>query len=143
MRVQPPCRICRVGYTDFMPRTTLLTAALLLFPTLTPAADPLSGRWSGYWQSDANGHRGPLRASVAPSSTGYDVRFSGRFAKVIPFVYRQHLDVVGASGETTFLSATRRIPLFGTFTTDAAVTPTNFDATFRSGKDSGRFVLNK
>lgn len=126
-----------------MSRNVLLTAAFLLFPTLAPAADPLAGRWSGYWQSDANGHRGPLRAVVTPSPSGYDVRFSGRFAKVVPFVYRQHLDVVGVSGDATLLSATRRIPLFGTFTTDAAVTPGSFDATFRSGKDSGRFVLSR
>jgi hypothetical protein len=122
---------------------TIALALLLLLPAVTPAADPLAGRWSGYWQSDANGHRGPLRASVTPSPAGYDVRFSGRFARVIPFVYRQHLDVVGTDGDATLLSATRRIPLFGTFTTDAAVTPTSFDATFRSGKDSGRFVLSR
>ena len=126
-----------------MSRFIMLIAAVLLFPAVGLAADPLSGRWSGYWISDANGHRGPLKATVSPSPSGYDVRFTGRFAKVIPFVYRSHLDVVGTSGDTTILAAERRIPLFGTFRTDAAVSPTSFDATFRSGKDSGRFVLSR
>jgi hypothetical protein len=123
------------------PNLVALTA--LLIPTMATASDPLSGRWTGYWSSDVNGHRGPLRATVSPSQSGYDVRFSGRFARVIPFVYRTHLDVVGAVGEATLLSAERRIPLFGTFRTDAAVTPTSFDATFRSRKDGGRFVLTR
>jgi hypothetical protein len=122
---------------------TIAPLALLLLPAFAPAADPFAGRWAGYWQSDANGHRGPLRATVLPAGSGYDVRFSGRFAKVIPFVYRQHLDVTGTSGDAVFLSADRRIPLFGTFHTDAVVTPTYFDATFRSGKDGGRFVLSR
>lgn len=125
-----------------MPRTLALFT-LLLFTTLAPAADPLAGRWSGYWQSDANGHRGPLRATVTPAPSGYDVRFRGRFAKVIPFAYRQHLDVTGTSGDAVFLAADRRIPLFGTFHTDAVATPTSFDATFRSGRDGGRFVLSR
>ncbi|MEO2090772.1 MAG: hypothetical protein ABGY75_14905 [Gemmataceae bacterium] len=122
---------------------TIALAILLQLPAVTPAADPLAGRWSVYWQSDANGHRGPLRATVTPSPAGYEVRFSGRLAKVITFVYRQHLDVVGVSGDAVALSATRRIPLFGTFPPDAVATPTSFDATFRSGKDSGRFVLGR
>jgi hypothetical protein len=123
--------------------SALATLLLLLLPSLAPAADPLVGRWSGYWQSDANGHRGPLRATVRPAASGYEVRFTGRFAKVIPFTYRQHLDVTGTSGEAVFLSATRRLPLFGTFRTDAVATPTTFDATFRSGTDGGRFVLGR
>jgi hypothetical protein len=126
-----------------MYRTILLLVTVLFLPAVGSAADPLSGRWSGYWQSDANGHRGPLKATVSPSPSGYDVRFTGRFAKVIPFVYRSHLDVVGTSGDTMFLAAERRIPFFGTFRTDATVSPTSFDATFRSGKDSGRFVLSR
>lgn len=125
-----------------MSRTPALLV-LILFPTLVSAADPLAGRWVGYWQSDANGHRGPLRATVTPAGGGYDVRFSGRFAKVIPFAYRQHLAVVGTTGDATVLAADRRLPLFGTFRTAAVVTPTRFDAAFRSGKDGGRFALSR
>jgi hypothetical protein len=62
---------------------------------------------------------------------------------VVPFVYRTPLAVVGTSGDTVFLAAERRLPLFGTFRTDAVVTPYHFDATFRSGRDSGRFLLSR
>lgn len=126
-----------------MIRTVLALLALTVSPHLAGAVDPMSGRWSGYWVSNTNGHRGPLRATVTPTGGGYDVRFSGRFAKVIPFTYRTQMSVVGVAGETTVLAAERRLPLFGMFRTEAVVTPTTFDATFRSGKDSGRFVLGR
>lgn len=122
---------------------TLAVAITLLLPAVVAAADPYSGRWVGQWSSDANGHRGPLRATLTPTTTGYDARFAGRFAVVVPFVYRTHLDVVGSSGESVFLAAERRIPMFGSFRTDAVVTPWGFDATFRSGRDSGRFTLTR
>ena len=61
---------------------------LLLFASVTAAQPPAAGQWSGQWITDTNGHHGPLRANVTPAGDGYDVRFSGRFAKVIPFTYR-------------------------------------------------------
>jgi hypothetical protein len=125
-----------------MSRPLALVFALLL-PSVALAGDPYTGRWVGQWSSDANGHHGPLRATLIPSATGYDARFTGRFALVVPFVYRTRLDVVGTSGEAVFLAAERRIPLFGTFRTDAVVTPWGFDAAFRSGRDSGRFTLTR
>jgi len=122
---------------------TLAFLFVLILPSVTFAADPFSGRWVGQWSSDANGHHGPLRATLTPTATGYTTTFTGRFAKVVPFVYRTPLDVVGASEDTVFLAAERRLPLFGTFRTDAVVTPFSFDATFRSGRDSGRFTLTR
>lgn len=124
----------------FRPTALTITVALLL-PLIGVAADPISGRWVGQWSSDANGHNGPLKATLTPTNGGYNARFSGRFAGVIPFVYRSRLDVVGRAEDTVFLAAERRIPLFGTFRTDAVVTPWSFDATFHSGRDSGRFTL--
>jgi hypothetical protein len=125
-----------------MTRTLALLFTLIL-PATVFAADPYSGRWVGQWSSDSNGHRGPLRATLSPTATGYDARFAGRFAVVVPFVYRTHLETVGTSGESVFLAAERRIPLFGNFRTDVVVTPWGFDATFRSGRDSGRFTLTR
>ena len=122
---------------------TLTVLVALTIPALGIAADPVSGRWVGRWSSDANGHSGPLRASLSPTATGYTATFAGRFAGVIPFVYRSPLEVVGTNGEVVYLSAERRLPLFGTFRTDAVVSPYSFDATFRSGKDSGRFTMSR
>ncbi len=125
-----------------MTRTLAVLFALML-PAITLAADPHAGRWVGRWSSDANGHSGPLRANISPTATGYSATFAGRFAGVVPFVYRTPLEVVGTSGDVVYLTAERRLPLFGTFRTDAVVTPGTFDATFRSGKDSGKFTLTR
>ena len=126
-------------------RTALpILAAVLLIPAWSAAADPIAGRWpSGYWASESSGHRGTLRAAVTPTPTGYDVRFAGRFAKVIPFTYRSHLNVVGTAGDTVFLAAERRLPVFGTFRMDAVATPTSFDAAYHAKRDHGRFVLSR
>jgi hypothetical protein len=121
---------------------TLAALALLILPNVLFAADPVSGRWVGQWTSDG-GHRGPLRANLTTTPTGYTATFAGRFAGVVPFVYRTPLHAIGASGDAVFLTAERRLPLFGTFRTDAVVTPMTFDATFRSGRDSGRFTLTR
>jgi hypothetical protein len=125
-----------------MSRFLLSFALALCLTTLATSADPIAGRWSGYWISDSNGHRGPLRATVRPDGEGYDVRFTGRFAGVIPFVYRSHFDAI-SSGESVRLSASRQLPLFGTFQTTATATPTQFQADFRSNRDHGRFVLTR
>jgi hypothetical protein len=125
-----------------MPRALALVLALAL-PAVATAADPTAGRWVGRWSSDANGHSGPLRANLHTTANGYSATFTGRFAGVVPFVYRTPLHVVGTSGDAVFLAAERRLPLFGTFRTDAVVTPTHFDATFRSGRDGGRFTLTR
>jgi hypothetical protein len=125
-----------------MTRTAAAILALAL-SSVSLAADPYTGRWAGQWSSDANGHHGPLRAKLTPTGHGYTATFAGRFAGVIPFVYRTPLSAVGTSGEAVFLTAERRLPLFGTFRTDAVVTPNSFDATFRSARDSGRFTLTR
>lgn len=127
-----------------MPRLAALASVIALCAaSVTSAQPPAVGRWAGEWVTDTNGHRGPLRAQVTPAGDGYDVRFAGRFAKVIPFVYRQHLTRTGTAGGTEFLSAERRLPLFGTFHMSAVVTATTFDATFTTGRDHGRFVLRR
>lgn len=121
----------------------LAVIAVLFCVPVALAQPPVTGRWAGEWVTDGNGHRGPLRATVVPAGDGYDARFSGRFAKVIPFTYRQHLTTVGTDGQTMFLSADRRLPLFGTFHLLATATADRFDATFTTGKETGRFVLRR
>ena len=125
--------------------TAMLRAVLvlLLVASVASAQPPVAGRWSGQWMTDANSHHGPLRAKVTPAGDGYDVRFTGRFAKVIPFTYRQHLTPTGTDGEAVFLSADRRLPLFGTFHMNATATGSAFDARFSSGRETGRFVLRR
>ncbi|HEY1188742.1 MAG TPA: hypothetical protein VGE74_13895 [Gemmata sp.] len=111
---------------------------------VVPASPDLTGKWSGYWVSDTNGHTGPLHARFTPKGAGaYRVTYHGRFAKVIPFRYSTTMDVIGHGDGVVVLSAEKPLGPFGTFRTTATATGTSFDATFNSRRDSGRFVLRR
>ena len=128
-----------------MTRYALVAVAALAFAGTAGAQPPdLSGKWAGYWVSDKNGHTGPLKATFAPQGAdAYRVTYRGRFAKVIPFRYSTTMDVVGTGDGVVLLSAEKRLGPMGTFRTTATASATNFDATFTSRRDSGRFVLRK
>lgn len=134
-----------------MPRIFSLVA-LVVLPSVSFAQQPaayspapdLTGKWSGCWISDKNGHHGPLKATFKPQDCDtYRVTFSGRFAKVIPFRYSTTMDVVGTGDGVVTLSAEKRLPLNGRFSTVAVATGTNFDANFTSPRDHGRFVMSR
>lgn len=104
----------------------------------------LSGTWSGNWISDNSGHSGPMKAvfrSVGAES--YEVTFSGRFFKVIPFRYKVVLSVKGKDGEKLLLSGNQRLFGFGTFEYTAVADESSFSASYSSRKDNGRFELSK
>ena len=129
---------------------TVAVLAALLLPATSRADEPcrapdLTGRWSGCWVSDKNGHHGPLRANFRKvSDTCYRVTFSGRFWKVIPFVYAVNLTVTGANGDVVTLSGETPVgPVVGSFRYDAVATACDFEAQFTSKNDSGRFVLTR
>lgn len=124
----------------------VLVAVVVLISGATASAQPpdASGRWSGYWISDKNGHTGPLKAKIRQlDADTYRASFRGRFAKVIPFWYSTKLEVAGTGDGVVILSASQQLPLMGEYRTTATVTGTNFDATFASRKDSGRFVMTR
>jgi hypothetical protein len=123
----------------------VIVAALggALAPVATAQEPNLSGKWSGYWQSDT-GHRGPLHARFVPlDADTYRVTYRGRFALVVPFRYTTTMDVTGTGAGAAVLTAEKRLGPFGSFRTTATATGTNFDATFSSRRDTGRFVLQK
>ncbi|HVK19028.1 MAG TPA: hypothetical protein VM533_19005 [Fimbriiglobus sp.] len=129
---------------------TLVLASTLFLSSAARADQPfggpgLSGRWSGYWVSDKNGHTGPLRANFRKVSDAcYRVTFTGRFWKVVPFVYSVNLAVTGTTGDAVTLAGeTRAGPVIGTFRYDATATACEFEARFTSKNDSGRFVLTR
>jgi hypothetical protein len=135
-------------------RVAVVAAVLLAAPAAaddappvvatTPAPD-LSGDWKGHWESDKNGHRGPLRATFTRLGPNcYQVRFAGRFAKVIPFRYTTPMTVVGSGDGVVLLSASKTLgPLLGTFSMSAIATATTFDADFTAKNDRGKFVLTR
>ena len=119
---------------------------LLGFATLGFAAEPevLAGSWKGNWTSSANGHTGPLNARIdVGGGDKVVVHFRGRFLKVVPFLYRSQLTVVGTDEMGTHLSGSQKLPLFGTFTTSATVKNGQFHASFQSGKDGGEFHMTR
>ena len=127
-------------------RGGFVICVLCAFATTSFSAPPeLSGRWSGYWVSETNGHTGPLHGSFKQlDAETYRVRFHGRFAKVIPFWYSTKMHIAGATDDAILLSASQNLgPLFGTFRMTATASATSFDAGFTSRSDSGRFVLSR
>jgi len=126
-------------------RTALIVLGLVLTAGAASAQAPnLSGRWSGYWQSDSSGHTGPLNGRFRQvDDTHYRVVFTGRFAKVIPFRYSQKLEVTGTDGDSVFLAGSSRLPGFGTYEYSANATSRDFHATYQSRKDRGAFILRR
>ena len=101
-------------------------------------------RFAGEWRSDKSGHHGPMHAKITPTVDGYDMRVVGRFAAIIPFTYKTHLDVVGTAPEGPILVAEKKLPLFGgSFRTTGVLTPSGFNADYSAMKDTGRFTLTR
>ena len=110
----------------------------------TAQAEDLSGWWTGHWESCTTGHRGPLRGHFCRQADGsYQVRFSGRFFKIVPFRYTTTLDVV-SEGDTVVLSGDSYLGrLMGTFHYRATASGGHFQASYSSRKDHGLFVLQR
>lgn len=117
-------------------------------PAFLNAQEPtpdLSGRWSGYWLSDKNGHTGPLNARFTAKPDGsYRVLFTGRFMKIIPFIYGTTFQAAPAGPDAVSVNASQNLgPGLGTFDTNGIATSSTFDARFTARGDSGRFVMNR
>ena len=102
----------------------------------------LAGSWSGNWISDGSGHKGPMKAVFKSAGTdSYEVTFSGRFFKVIPFRYKATLTVTGKEGDKLILTGSQKLLGFGTFEYNALADEGSFIANYSSKKDNGRFEL--
>ena len=125
-----------------MLRVFLATAMLPLSVCIAQAQSPQ--RLVGEWRSDKSGHGGPMWAKLTPTATRYDLRVVGRFAVVIPFAYRTHLNVVGHTPEGPILAAEKKLPLFGgSFRTTGVLTADGLLAGYSAMKDTGTFTLRR
>jgi hypothetical protein len=126
-------------------RTTILLIALLMASSAHATEPPdLTGCWSGHWESQTSGHRGPLSATFQRANeTQYSVVFRGRFLKIIPFRYRTELDITGYQDDKVLLAGSRKLLFFGTFSYSAAATCTDFTATYEARKDRGVFIMKR
>lgn len=101
-------------------------------------AESPAGTWKGRWNSTSTGHSGPLRARIWPDGNGgYDARFSGRFAWVVPFTYRAKLQQ-NTCGQWV---SSRRMPIVGTYRTTATVAGGRFHASYAGGRETGTFEM--
>jgi len=106
------------------------------------SAPNLAGSWSGNWISDGSGHKGPMKAVFKSVGTdSYEVTFSGRFFKVIPFRYKATLTVTGKEGDKLILTGSQKLLGFGTFEYNALADEGSFIANYSTKKDNGRFEL--
>lgn len=104
----------------------------------------LCGEWCGSWLSYCTGHKGPIRATFCRlDNCRYEVRFRGRFCKLIPFCYSATLRVTGYKDGRVYLAGSKPLPLFGTFTFSAWATDRQFVAGYSAEDDRGQFVMTR
>jgi hypothetical protein len=110
------------------------------------AAEPvdLSGRWHGDWVSCQSGHQGRLNARFCKvDDTCYQVRFTGTFFVVVPFGFRVNMAVTEQENGTEHLTASKNLPIFGSFCVTAVASDCEFTATYSSKDDEGHFNLRR
>ena len=126
------------------PAVAFLVATILMCLPATSQALDLSGTWEGSWQDFGTGHSGPLRATFVKLDNGsYQVSFSGRFAKIIPFRYTVVLSATEKDGKVHLSGSSDISRRRGTFYYNAEATDTSFVSSFQSCKDNGQFCLER
>lgn len=124
--------------------TTGLLAGGLLLPEQVLAVNLEGGLWEGRWCSYTNGHNGPLKGEFCRiNRCQYEVRFRGRFAKIVPFRYKETLNIISEGDEIRLAGETVLGPIMGTFKYDAVATCNHFKATYCSRKDRGIFEMTR
>lgn len=116
----------------------LLLSMTLLSSSLT-AQEP-AGRWAGRWttyKENGRGHQGTLRANLRPNGDGtYQGTFAGRFALVVPYVYRA---TVVQEGD--MLYSTKRLGPMGSYEMQLQHYPGSLSGGWSAGKSSGGIQL--
>jgi len=104
----------------------------------------IAGQWNGSWKSCKSGHRGKLNAQFCRlDETHVQAKFTGSFAKVIPFRYRPVLTIVHEESDLMILEGSKKLPLVGNFYYSATVSENSFSATYRSRRDQGVWQMNR
>lgn len=125
------------------PRLFLLSclAYFLFAHCQMSSAQDLSGRWHGTWttfpQGESRSHRGTLRIRLRSQADGtYQGTFAGRFAVIIPYVYR---GTVYQHGNT--LVSTKRLGPFGDYRMQLRHTGNILDGSWSAGNSAGGIQL--
>lgn len=113
---------------------------------LPPPADPLAGRWEGRWVSEVNGHAGRLRALLTPTGEDtYRARFHARYARLFTFGYTVELRATNAASGVAHFAGSADLGRLagGVYRYSGRADATNFQATYESRADHGRFELRR
>ena len=123
----------------------LVPLILLSLPGLSYGQDfELAGQWNGNWKSCKSGHHGKLNAQFCRlDETHVQAKFTGSFAKVIPFRYRPVLNIVHDESGLMILEGNKKLPLVGNFYYTATVSEAGFSATYRSRRDQGVWQMSR
>lgn len=99
-----------------------------------------AGRWAGRWTTyseNGRGHQGTIRANLRPNGDGtYQATFAGRFAVVIPYVYRATV-----VQENDMLYSSKRLGPFGQYEMQLQHSPGSLSGEWAAGKESGGLQL--
>lgn len=124
--------------------STILKSLLIVFAVFTASTLEASegvARYRGRWNSPNTGHSGPMRVKLQPNrSGGYQAVFVGRFAGVIPFMYRAELKPTGYG---TYSTSKQLGPLLGEYRMNATINGGAFSANFQAAGDSGTFYMRR
>jgi hypothetical protein len=161
-RIIPPMKLEQIEGAEIMKRSVvfiLLGCALIAggcssFQREYVAAKPIapnsiSGPWEGEWVSKG-GHRGELRCILTETSpaggkrVAYEARFEAKFWGIFTAHYSTPLAGTTDNGVTA-LSGDHDLGGLGggKYHYEAKVTPTKFDATYRSEADEGEFHMSR
>ena len=105
------------------------------------------GPWQGSWQSEVNGHHGPLWCIVRPTpgySGSYDFRYRAGWG-IFRFGDYTHTTpaCVAASGSLALAGSMTLPGGLGTYQVKGLLTGNSFDATYRSAADHGTMTLRR
>lgn len=122
--------------------SVVLSATVFVAASASRADEP-TGRWKGRWSSGTTGHSGPMRARVTPTGDGsYKAVFAGRFAGVIPFVYRADLQPAQSWDGTVYVTE-KKLPLLGSYRMDSVVPGNSFNANWSAVGDTGQVNMQR
>ena len=109
-------------------------------------ADAVSGAWTGTWRSEANGHRGGLRAVATPQGNGvWRFRYRASWAKILCAGFTMDAAVAPGTGGTSTFSGSKNLgaAFGGTFTCHGTIRDGVFHARYEAKLDRGIMELRR
>jgi len=105
----------------------------------------ISGPWEGRWVSDKNAHTGRLRCVMTAAGDGnYHAHFHAVYWKIFRVAYEVPFVATKEGTNFTFSGESDLGKLAGgIYTYEGTATPVQFDATYNSKYDRGRFEMKR